>query len=73
MNNPTLSEIKALRKRHGLTQAKAASMAMVALRTWESWESDSKTSRPINLASWELLLIKTGEHPQFKPVNSHEN
>ena len=40
--NPWPKRLKALRERHGLTQAAAAAKVGVAMRTWISWENDHR-------------------------------
>ena len=38
---PSPDEVAALRKLHGLSQAKAAAMIFVSLRSWSRWESSN--------------------------------
>ncbi|PHS72138.1 MAG: transcriptional regulator [Cycloclasticus sp.] len=54
--------LKKLRKRSGLTQTEAAHLVRSKLRTWQSWEADSKlpTSRKIPDGLVELFCMKVG-------------
>ena len=56
MNNPTPQEIKQARLNAGLTQKQCADMVHVNIRSWQKWEGGE---RPMNLAAWELFLIKS--------------
>lgn len=58
---PTAKQIRAWRKRAGLTQVEAAEVAYATRRTWQHWESGA---HPMWRSTWELLLIKSG---QLKP------
>ena len=55
MKQPTKEDIKKARNAAGLTQAEAADVVHVSVDAWRKWEQGS----PINLAAWELFLIKT--------------
>jgi DNA-binding transcriptional regulator YiaG len=65
ITKPTPAETIALRNEYaqqnglGITAAQkaCAALARVALRTWQQWENGDRTP---NLASWELVLLKTG-------------
>ena len=46
---PTGAQIRAGRKRHKLTQSKAAALIRVSLRTWASWEAGEAE---ISFAAW---------------------
>lgn len=54
-NNPTPSEIRALRLAAGLTQKFTANLVHASLRALQQWESGE---RHMHLAFWELLQIK---------------
>lgn len=56
MKKPTKEQVKQARLAAGLTQSQAANAVHVNLRSWQKWESGE---RPINLAAWELFLIKS--------------
>ena len=65
---PTPAEIKAKRLELGLTQAQAASLVDVTLRTWQGWESDSTLSSSRNMPSlkWAWFQMAT-QAPQKAP------
>lgn len=54
-NSPAPTEIRELRKKHGLTQAAAAKLLYSSARAWREWEAGTKPMRP---AYWELFTIK---------------
>ena len=55
---PTTAEIKAMRSLCGLTQQKAAELVHRADGArWREWESGKYQ---IDMAVWELFLVKTG-------------
>lgn len=58
IERPGGGEILAWRKLHGLRQVDAARMSHASERSWQGWE---KGDHEMPLATWELLLIKTGE------------
>jgi DNA-binding transcriptional regulator YiaG len=64
---PTSSEIKDLLKRSNLSRVEAALLMHTTKNTLNTWAlpEESKTHTSINLAAWELLLLKTGEHPRY--------
>jgi hypothetical protein len=43
-------------------------MAHVSTRTWQWWESGK---REMPIATWELLVIKAGLHPIYKPQKTN--
>ena len=55
MNKPNPIKIRQARIQSGLTQKAAADLVHVTLNAWQKWESGE---RPINMAAWELFLIK---------------
>lgn len=58
LNQPTPAEIKAVRAVTGLTQQKAAEVVHRADGArWREWEGGK---HQIDMAVWELFLIKTG-------------
>ena len=60
---PLPQEIKAARLKAGLTQTGAAELVYVKLRIWQYWEAmDEDKQVKMPLATWELFLIKTGQH-----------
>lgn len=61
--SPTPGEIWELRAKFGWTQSEAASLVHVTMRAWQWWEA-GKRKMPVGL--WELLLIKSGLHPNFR-------
>lgn len=66
---PTPDEIRSARRHAGLTQAEAAQLISPAqvmpYRSWQSYEvaEDKVGARAIPLASWELFLLLTNQHP----------
>ena len=57
--DPTPERIKAARKRAGITQTEAADLVHIGAKTrWSEYENGRA---PIDLARWELFLIKTGQ------------
>jgi DNA-binding XRE family transcriptional regulator len=52
---PTPEEIAAARNAAGLTQTQAAALVYRQRLAWLKWESGA----PIDMACWELFLIKT--------------
>lgn len=52
---PTPDAIRAAREAAGLTQASAAALVYVGLRTWNRWEAGQAAMHP---AIWELYMIK---------------
>ena len=71
LTQPTPDEIRRARVRAGLTQTQAALMISSASarpwRTWQNYESPvgQASARPIPLATWELFLVLTNQHPHF--------
>lgn len=69
---PSPESIKAAREAAGLNQAEAAILVGSATkrpeRTWQGYEApiSSKGHRNIPLASWELFLLLTDQHPKLK-------
>lgn len=72
---PTPTEVRAARKRSGMTQAQAAAaifaLSESAYRTWQSYEVASHLSehRQIPLPAWHLFLLVTGQHPKWRVVD----
>ncbi len=71
ITQPTPEEVRAARKAAGLTQGEAGELISPALvkpyRNWQSYEvrSGGAGARAIPLASWELFLLLTNQHPRF--------
>lgn len=57
MNSPTPEEVKAARKKAGLTQTEAANLIYYTLSGWQKAEDGS---RKMSKSAWELFLLKTG-------------
>ncbi len=66
MHVPTPGEVVAARQAAGLSQSECAEM--VGLGTFQRWSEHERGVRPMDPARWELFLIKTGEHPLYKPA-----
>ena len=54
--SPSAPEIRAARDALGITQAEAASRALVSTRAWIKWESGE---RPISGAAWALFRLRS--------------
>lgn len=63
---PTAAQISAARERAGLSQQQAAELVHVDIRSWRRWEL---AERGINMAAWELFLLRSHQHPsaELKP------
>jgi putative transcriptional regulator len=60
MKPPSASQISAAREQAGLSQQQAAALVHVDIRSWRRWEL---AERAVNLAAWELFLLRAGQHP----------
>lgn len=60
MDSPKPADIRAVRKRAGLTQTAAAALIGKPLRTWQGWETKEGVAahRKMDAALWELWLLK---------------
>jgi len=57
---PTAAEVRAARKKAGLTQTQAAQVIYSTLSAWQKWESDEGAeARRMHPALFELFLLKT--------------
>lgn len=63
IGNPTGADLKAARTAAGLTQTQAAEMCHRSQRGWQKMESGERETDP---AIYELLLLKTGQHPTLR-------
>jgi len=63
---PTPVEIALAREAAGLTQVQAAEL--VSLGAPQRWAEYEKGQRVMDWSRWELFAIKTGQHPDYKPV-----
>lgn len=61
---PTAEQVSAARRAAGKTQAEAAEM--VHLGHGSRWWEYEQGRRAIDLARWELFLIKTGQHQAYR-------
>ena len=57
---PTPADIRAARKAAGLSQTAAGALCHRSLRAWQAVEAGDRT---LDLAAWELFLLRTGQHP----------
>jgi hypothetical protein len=66
VNRPSLEEIRAARVAAELDRAAAAELVHLghAVR-WAEYETGA---RGIDMAKWELFLLKTGQHPDMKAI-----
>ncbi len=60
---PTPEEIQIIRIKANIDKETAADLCGVTLRAWQFWESGK---RKMPSATWELLLIKTNNHPIYE-------
>lgn len=58
MTSPTTDEIRAARKRSGLTQTEAGALIYCTLRGWQDWEGGKN---PMHPAFWDLFRRKARE------------
>lgn len=63
---PTPAEIALARAAAGLTQSQAAEL--VNLGAPQRWAEYEKGERVMDYNRWEMFAIKTGQHPDYKPV-----
>lgn len=63
---PSPERIVQARKLAGLTQPEAAEL--VHLGSFQRWSEYERGVTSIELARWELFLIKTGQHDEFGPL-----
>jgi putative transcriptional regulator len=62
---PTPADIRAARKAAGLSQTAAGALCHRSLRAWQAVEAGDRT---LDLAAWELFLLRTGQHPSHKMI-----
>lgn len=61
LTQPAPDQVRAARLQAGHTQAAAAALVHRAdSARWREWERPGSTGRVIDLAVWELYLIKSG-------------
>lgn len=60
---PTAAEIREARDIAELSQQLAADLVHLGSRS--RWAEYERGARQIDLARWELFLIKTGQHPDY--------
>lgn len=58
--NPSPNEIREARDQAGLSQQEAATVTLVADRTWQYWEAGERRMPPF---AFELFQLKTGQIP----------
>ena len=63
VQHPVAHAIKSARGE--LSQTAASALVWSGLRAWQHWETNpaNVTYRSIPLATWELFLLKTNQHP----------
>lgn len=68
MKQPQSREVTFARKAAGLTQKQAGELVHLAdpIKRWSEYECGE---RFIDVARWELFLIKTGQHPASSTIN----
>lgn len=59
---PRVAEIRRAQAKHGLTNAAAADLVCVPLRTWENWVADEGNAehRPMPKGAWKLFRYELG-------------
>lgn len=61
LTQPTPDDVRAARLHCGQTQAAAAALVYrLDSARWREWEREGPSGRTIDLAVWELYLIKSG-------------
>ena len=66
--SPTFEQVREARLAAGHTQGEAAAAVYLGDKVrWTEYESDS---RNMDAARWELYLIKTGQHPEYGPIEA---
>lgn len=74
LDQPTPQQVKQARVAAGLTQTQAALLISPSetkpYRTWQNYETEigEDGHRAIPRGIWELFLLVTDQHPQFKLV-----
>jgi len=63
MQSPTRELIKSTRLHAGLSQKEAANLIDKSRNTWTQWESEpnSPSHRKMDVAFWDLFLIRLGK------------
>lgn len=79
ISRPTPNEVRQAREKAGLTQTQAAELVSPALtapyKTWAGYETPAGepgqrgNHRAIPLATWELFLLLTDQHPFMRLSN----
>ena len=59
------TDIRAARQAAGLSQTAAGALCHRSLRAWQAVEAGD---RKLDLAAWELFLLRTGQHPSHKLI-----
>lgn len=78
ISQPSASEVRIARKKVKLTQAGAAQLISPAqsspYRSWQSYEvpEGQAGARAIPLATWELFLLLTDQHPTMRLISRQE-
>lgn len=80
--NPTPAEIREAREKAEtvlgrkleapLTQTQAAELIFSTLRAWQDWEAEGATNRRMHPAAFELFLLKTDRHPEYRLAKRRE-
>ena len=64
MKTPEPAEIRQKREQAGLTQEQAAHLVHYSFDV--AWNRVERGERKMPLDKWELFLIKTNQHPDFR-------
>jgi hypothetical protein len=66
MTAPTPAEIRAAREASGLSGEAAAQLVGLGSRKrWSEYETGAAT---IDAIRWDYFLLRTGQHPEFRPL-----
>lgn len=71
VTQPSPAQVRQARERAGLTQTEAAGLISTAnkaaYKTWAGYEQEEgRNRRAIPLATWELFLLLTEQHPSLR-------
>lgn len=75
LQQPSPAEVRQTREKAKLTQTEAAKLVSPSktkpYRTWQNYEIEvgQKGHRAISLATWELFLLLTDQHPTHRMVS----
>jgi hypothetical protein len=62
----TAEQVKKARLAAGLSARGAGELVGVSGLTWQRWEGQSSRQTEIPYAAWQLFLMLTSQHPEYK-------